>query len=145
MTDSGQPSDDARLTARLKELLDAISLHVDHAPSDEKQRLLTFLERWQDTDRRRAERKPCFLEVSYPIENEVFTALVRNISSGGVFIITSEPLEVGQQLPLVFSLPGWDAPLRMTGQVVWKSPAGVGVKFTSPPGQGLMDLLTGSV
>jgi Tfp pilus assembly protein PilZ len=138
-----QTPDESKVNAHLKNLLDDSAGYscVDNASEDQKRKLLLLLQDVRASDRREHPRKSCFIEVSYTIQNRTFTDLVRNISAGGVFIITSEPLFLKQQLPLAFSYPNREKPLRMMGQVVWKGPVGVGVQFTSPPRQELMELI----
>ncbi len=136
---SGEWNVETRLRSLLKNH-DSLAF-LDDASEDKKRKLLLLLEDMRASDRREHPRKSCLIGVSYTVHNQVFTDVVRNISAGGVFIVTSVPLFVRQQLPLAISLPSWDQPLRMMGQVVWKSPVGVGVKFTSPPRQELMELI----
>jgi Tfp pilus assembly protein PilZ len=63
--------------------------------------------------------------------DNLYTELVRNISTGGVFIQTTVPFSVGRQVSLVFPFPTPEEPIRMTGEIVWKSALGVGVRFRS--------------
>jgi uncharacterized protein (TIGR02266 family) len=61
-----------------------------------------------------------------------FEATCLNISQGGMFIETGEPLPIDAQLSIVFRLP--DIPQRITAQarVAWseqKNRTGVGVQF----------------
>jgi uncharacterized protein (TIGR02266 family) len=139
MTDSVQQSEDD-VTARLKELIHNISMFIDNASDEQKrtvlsllenQRLLELLENWRHGERRRARRKPFSLSVQYATEHEILTDFPRDISSGGMFIETSAPLSVGQQITLNFKPPKGKKPIKMTAQVVWTGPGGVGVKFTS--------------
>jgi len=67
--------------------------------------------------------------VTYATEDETFTDFIKNISVGGVFMQTTAPLSVGQEISLVFPFPSQEEPMKMTGEVVWKSPVGVGVRF----------------
>lgn len=70
-----------------------------------------------------------------------------NLSTGGLFLETAEPLEEGSPLYLEFHLPGRSIPIRCNGLVAWVNgatapqkpllPGGVGVQFTD---LGLADL-----
>jgi len=63
-----------------------------------------------------------------------------NLSTGGLFLETSEPLDEGAPLYLEFHLPGRSTPVRCHGRVAWVNgacapqkpqlPSGVGVQFT---------------
>jgi len=66
---------------------------------------------------------------------EVFSSIL-NLSSGGVFIITDNPMPIDAPLSMRFHLPGDTEIIAVRGRVVWikqKSsnfPAGIGVQFT---------------
>ncbi len=59
----------------------------------------------------------------------------RNISPHGLFVQTSLPLPVGEQIRIRLSLPDGDAPFALDGVVVWTSDRrssenpGMGVEF----------------
>lgn len=63
-------------------------------------------------------------------ETRSFTATVRNISVGGLYIATPEVLPVGTRLDLTFTLPGAD-PIAAPAEVCWTTPdaRGMGVRF----------------
>ena len=134
MTDSMQQSDKhdkGSVTGWLKDLLKDISPFIDNASEEQKQRLLSVLEDLRKTDRRKHPRKPCSISITCTVQDRDFTDIVTNISPGGVFIQTSEALSVGQQVTLAFSSPDQEEPINATGKIVWDSPNGIGVKFTS--------------
>jgi len=72
-------------------------------------------------DRRRSIR----LEVDYDLSVQVnrgytfYTGRVKNISSGGIFVVTSQPHAVGDKLLVRFKLPGMDEPIEVKGTVRW--------------------------
>ena len=131
MTDSTQQYDEPSVKARLKELLDEIAFYIDYATEQDQRRLLSSLEEFARSDRRRHPRKPCSIEVTLATWR-VFKEFVRNISAGGMFIQTSEAFSVGQHIKLMFSSPVRGEPIELNGQVVWIAPEGIGVKFTTP-------------
>ena len=86
---------------------------------------------------RRDPRVAVDLEVRYRSAQEFKAAYARNISGGGIFINTQEPLPLGHTLQIRFSLPGISRPLVVRGLVVWTNPhpsrssypSGMGIKF----------------
>lgn len=91
-----------------------------------------------DEDERRRERR-FGLKVFVGLESEhnFYTGLSRNISSGGLFIATHRPLDMGAEVELLFQLPS-GGPMHTHGQVTWVRPAdparpdrapGMGVRF----------------
>jgi CheY-like chemotaxis protein len=59
-----------------------------------------------------------------------FTATSANISEGGMAIAHSPALQVGERVALRLTLPGTQAPTRISAEVCWSDNAGrVGVEF----------------
>jgi Tfp pilus assembly protein PilZ len=122
MTDSIRESDDSGITARLNGLIKKMS-------EPQKRALLKMLEDWQHTHRRGGAREPCFLAVDYATQGRVFKDFVRNVSSTGVFIETSEPFTVGEEITLTFSSGSDEGPVKITGEIVRSGSGGIGVRF----------------
>ena len=88
-------------------------------------------------DERRQEPRAEFeIEVHYRTVQEFLRAYSRNISGGGIFIKTSRPHALNQNVHLRFTLPGIDRQFEIAGIVVWENPstkgslpAGMGIKF----------------
>lgn len=77
-------------------------------------------------------RKPLFVPVNFSSEGRAYQDFIRNISTEGVFIDTRVPLQVGQQISMVFPLPSRAKEIKISGEVVRVSPEGVGVRFSRP-------------
>lgn len=91
-------------------------------------------------DRRQDERHPCVLEVQYRGAGHFLVSYCTNLSRGGLFVTTTEPLEVGTPLTLDLSFPG-GAPLQVNGRVAWVKPpkpdgtlGGMGLSFEDVDG-----------
>lgn len=76
------------------------------------------------------------IEIQYRTGQEFLAAYTKNISGGGVFIRTAQPLPLNQKVELRFTLPGLDRRFEIGGLVVWVNtssrssfPAGMGIKF----------------
>jgi len=133
-------SGDVSITARLKEAMGNISKLISNGSEEQKRtilevlenhRLLELLEDWRHGERRKADRKPFSLSVQYATKHEILTDFPRDISSGGMFLETSAPLNVGQEITLTFTSPKRKKPIKATAKVVWTGPGGVGVKFVA--------------
>jgi Tfp pilus assembly protein PilZ len=74
-------------------------------------------------------RKPCLISVDYVVEDRAFTNYIQDISSGGVFIETSESFSIGQEITMAFSFSSDHRPSKFTGEIVRIKPNGIGVKF----------------
>jgi type IV pilus assembly protein PilZ len=90
-------------------------------------------------ENRKHPRIDVWIEVTFKSSRELVTSYMRNISKGGVFIQTEEPLDLGTVLALTFQLPGQENLIKIKGKVVWYNPAGgiqnsgMGVQFTEMP------------
>ena len=95
-------------------------------------------------ERRADPRAPVELEVHYRSAQEFLTAYTVNISGGGIFIKTREPLPLNQAVHLRFTLPGIARVFNLHGLVVWTNPqpsrssfpSGMGVKFMNLDAEG---------
>jgi uncharacterized protein (TIGR02266 family) len=79
-------------------------------------------------------------EVAYSSSEEFLESYLEDVSLGGLFIKTQEPLKKGETIDLAVSLPDGGEALRVLGEVIWsireemetsarKIPPGMGVKF----------------
>ncbi len=88
-------------------------------------------------ERRDESRVEVEIEVHYRTAQEFLAAYSRNISGGGIFIRTQQPLSLNQSVLLRFTLPGIAHHFQLHGVVVWANPvsmrssfpAGMGIKF----------------
>ena len=80
------------------------------------------------------------LEVQYRSAQEFTAAYAKNISGGGIFIRTQQPLSLNREVQLRFTLPSVSMPFVVHGLVVWTNPHPSRSSF--PPGMGIkfMDL-----
>lgn len=125
MTDSIKESKDAAPTARLTELFNNLS-------EAQQKALLSILEDWQRTERRKHPRRYWVGPVDYATEDRAFKDFIKNVSAGGVFIETHIPFSIGEQITLTFSPSNRDKPIKITGEIVWTGSLGIGVRFKMP-------------
>lgn len=69
-------------------------------------------------DRRHADRHPCVLRVQYRGTGHFLVSYCTNLSRGGLFVTTSDPLDVGTLLTLDLSIPGGET-VEVNGRVAW--------------------------
>lgn len=96
-------------------------------------------------DQRQAQRLQLDYDVAVDVGDEsgatFYTGLLKDISTGGVFIATDKHHAVGEKLEVRFSFPGVDEPVSVTGTVRWCRHAynaqdmneGVGLQFDNLP------------
>jgi uncharacterized protein (TIGR02266 family) len=101
-------------------------------------RFLKMMERIQGFSTRKEERVTKKLSLMYKDRMTFIKAYSSNISSGGLFIRNSNPLEVREQFLLKLQLPEIKEAIKIKCQVAWvrkpdeatvERPAGMGVKF----------------
>ena len=89
------------------------------------------------SERRNAERIDVTWAVDCETEDTFLYANITNISEMGIFVRTTEPLEMGTRLRLTFAPPGAEG-FTLEGTVAWINPVrengdnpnpGMGVKF----------------
>jgi len=64
-------------------------------------------------------RKEISVEVGVYADYQFYTGLTQNISSGGLFIATSEPLELGATFEVKFKIPNVDHTFECSAEVRW--------------------------
>ena len=93
MTDSIQQSEKASsLTGRFKKLLTDVAPLINNASEDQKRKLLSVLDDLRKSDRRKHSRKPCSITVNYSTRGDSFKGLMKDISAGGMFILSVSKL-----------------------------------------------------
>jgi uncharacterized protein (TIGR02266 family) len=89
-------------------------------------------------ERRRHTRVSAKVLIKYGNAEQFFSDYVQNISRGGIFVPTNNPLPQGTCLQISFSLPYWDRLIETEGLVVHSvrsdpekgaQPSGMGIQF----------------
>jgi len=94
-------------------------------------------------EQRRKARIPKTLKVTYSTRSGNVGVVVSNLSVGGLFVKSSDPLSRGEKTDLVIFLPDKKKKLEVSGEVIWTSkeervtrdgklPPGMGIKFLNP-------------
>lgn len=78
-------------------------------------------------EKRRFQRLDCLVAIRYKAKGQNFSADLRNISEGGVYLQTSRAFSVGEELTLELQPQGREE--KVVGDVVWIGPEGIGLKF----------------
>jgi len=120
------PLQDPTITHQLFQLITEMS-------EDEKRILLKLLRRGalKGKCRRQHFRKPVHMPVRYTNKDGLSSAVIRDISLGGVFILSRRPVSLGQSLSVFFSPANFEKTVWITGDVMRVAPEGIGVRFRS--------------
>lgn len=87
-------------------------------------------------DRRKDKRVETTVRVGF--EEEEYWGITRNLSGGGAFILTTNPMDLGDEFPLKLHIPDGREPIEVACRVVWTNKyvkesdvllKGMGVKF----------------
>ncbi len=86
--------------------------------------------------RRRAPRKSVVLQLAYRSASHLLVSYCTNLSRGGLFVPSTEPLPPGTRLSLSLTVPGDADPIELHAEVRWvrefdalEGPAGMGLAF----------------
>jgi len=91
-----------------------------------------------DSERRQFPRESIELVVRYQRLNAFFADYVKNISRGGTFVATSEPLPPDTEFVFSLAVPEMEDPIQLRAKVMWTTapeaaskdaPAGMGIQF----------------
>jgi len=92
-------------------------------------------------ERRVMPRVDTSLEIAFRTAGVNRTSYMLNLSSGGLFIKTDQPLSIDAELEMSFQLPDDPEILDIGGKVVWAKPeshafpAGMGIQFVNMPAE----------
>lgn len=102
-------------------------------------------------EKRQFLRFPVVLPVDFGKADYFLSTICSNLSQRGLFVETSQEFVLGERLCLFISLPNQSDPIKMIGEVVWKSKSdskdlnnnavhGIGIKFLdyNPDGDQMM-------
>jgi Tfp pilus assembly protein PilZ len=78
---------------------------------------------------RRHTRYDCLVGVEYRIDDARYQCYMRDLSEGGAYIETEQPVEMGQELVLTLYSPMLERSCDIDGKVVRKDTGGIGVRF----------------
>lgn len=90
-------------------------------------------------ERRKDTRLDVTIKVDYSTKGMFVSNYVTNLSKGGVFIQTDDPLPIQSQINLTFTLPELNITIEAKGKVTWTYDikkgtsaiiSGMGIKFT---------------
>jgi len=90
-------------------------------------------------DRRKDPRFDVNIKVDYSTKGMFISNRVTNLSKGGLFIQTEDPLPIQSRIHLTFTLPDFNIRIEATGKVAWifdirkgttNVIAGMGIMFT---------------
>lgn len=86
--------------------------------------------------RRREERIGVVLQLAYRSASHLLVSYCTNLSRGGIFVPTRQPMPAGSRISLAITVPGDSAPIELTAEVRWvrqfdalEGPAGMGLAF----------------
>ncbi len=86
-------------------------------------------------DDRSSQRVPIQLLVDYQSNGNYLFDFCRDLGTGGVFIETNSPLDLGADVNLTFTLPDSKETVDAKGKVIWVQPEVPGKKLS--PGMGI--------
>lgn len=112
-----------------KEIGERIKSLVDNLSPEKKKQLLDLLIEWQQNEQRDDERIPCLIAVDYSDQKRVYHDFIQDLSKGGVFIETREPLTIGEQISLTFAMPATQNHFKVSGKIVRAAKEGIGIQF----------------
>jgi hypothetical protein len=94
--------------------------------------LLKFMNRYEQKQfamLREYPRVSCNFTIDLAADGRAINCFAMDISAGGIFVESCEPLTMGQSVSICFSLDDESLPLKMNGRVVRLEQGGVGIKY----------------
>jgi len=70
------------------------------------------------------------MPVDYSVEGREFKGYILDINTQGAFIETNDYFFSGQEIIMTYLVSHYQKPIRVTGEIVWSSRDGIGIKFS---------------
>lgn len=116
----------AKYNVTIKKLFDAI-LKLNEA---QQTQVMSYVEGLLLANKRISIRKACDIPINYATKNRLCSDKITDISQNGLFIETSQRLNVGKNITLSFKMQGYERPFKIEGKIVHSNHRGIGVKFS---------------
>ena len=126
--------DDFKSIPAQAEVTDRLIDVIKNLPYRRQSELLDLLEKEKpektvENEQRRHSRKDTLLPVDYASYDKSFRDFIRDISEGGVFIETKQPLMPGHKIAMTFMTTDNQHHFKINGKIVRYVQDGIGVKF----------------
>ncbi len=121
--------DDLNKTSEISSVTDRLKSLVMELSEEQQETLLEELELKLPKGRRRHTRKSVTAVVDFASQGRAYREFVQDISGSGVYIETSGPFSVGQDVVLTFSFPDSQKHAKITGSIARVADTGIGVQF----------------
>ena len=122
MTSSAKEGNACGATCRMTKIIEELTI-------DEQRILARLLNDWEKRDQRLHPRIACSIPTEYHAFGHVYRGTIKNISSGGAYIDSHQPLAPNLEINQRFFFPNFEIPIQFNSQIVWTGPAGFGVQF----------------
>jgi len=116
-------------TLKTPSVTDRLISLVTQLPEKQQEDLLKQLERMLNKEKRRHPRKSLATLVDFVSEGHIYREFARDISESGLYIQTSIPFSVGQDVVMTFAFPDARGPLKIAGRIARVDDGGIGVQF----------------
>jgi Tfp pilus assembly protein PilZ len=83
----------------------------------------------ETSEKRRYKRTACSLAAEFDVNEWTYKGTICDISLGGSFIKTNEPISVGQKINLTLFSQSLEKSIAVGGKIVRRSQEGIGVEF----------------
>ena len=121
--------DDLNKIWEISSVTDRLISLVMELSEEQQETLLEELESKLSKERRRHTRKPFITVVDFASQGRAYREFIKDISGSGVYIQTSRPFSVGQDVVLTFPFPDSQEHMKITARIARVNDTGIGVQF----------------
>jgi hypothetical protein len=111
-------------------LVELLGQKIKKFSDDQKHDVVNFIKSIEKKGgKRNTDRRYIKVSVDYSVKDKFYSDTLENISSGGAFIRTTKPIQVGDSTTMVAAIPGIDGNIKLKGKIIRRSEEGVGIEF----------------
>jgi Tfp pilus assembly protein PilZ len=109
--------------------INEIKKRVDQLTFEQQDKMLSILKDWQQEKTREFKRLKTSSQVDVASDRQLVQSDMRDISACGIYINTHRNFELEEKVRVVFTIPGYEKPFKLTGEIVRVEDHGIAIRF----------------
>ncbi len=110
-------------------IINEINKRVGQLTPEQQEEMLSILKEWQQEKKRAFKRVRNASQVDVASDKKLVQSDMRDISACGIYINTHRNFELEEKVRVVFTIPGYEKPFKLTGEIVRVEDHCIAIRF----------------
>ena len=111
------------------DIISEIKQRTEQLTPEQQEELLSILKEWQQEKKREFQRMRSKAQVDVASDRRLVQTDMRDISASGIYINTPGRFNLKEKVKVVFTIPGYEKPFKLTGRIVRVEEQGIAIQF----------------